>query len=128
MALSFDALLGLPDTARRAAALFVAMGRNRLELFSLECREEAVFSLKVLLVLLAALFFCLSGILLATAAIIFALPAEDRLAGLACCAGLYFLGSLCCALWAKALFARHPQPFAQSLQELLKDRQRLEKP
>ena len=56
MAFSFEKLLDLPDAARRAVSLLVAMAHNRLELFSLECREEFSFSLKLLLVVLAGFF------------------------------------------------------------------------
>ncbi len=126
MGFSFEQLLDLPDTTRRAVALVVAIGRNRLELFSLECREELHFSLKVFTVLLAAFFLAMFGVLLVTVLFLFALPAEHRLAGIAGCALVYFLGSLGCILWLKALFARHPAPFGQTLDELRKDRKHLE--
>ncbi len=128
MAFSFEKLLDLPESARRAASLIVAIGRNRLELFSLECREELHFSLKVLTVLLAAFFLAMFGVLLVTVLLLFALPPELRLTGMACCALVYFLGSFGCIMWVKALFSRHPMPFSQTLEEMRKDGKQLREP
>ncbi len=125
MAFSFEKLLDLPDAARRAVSLLVAMAHNRLELFSLECREEFSFSLKLLLVVLAAFFLAMFAILLATFVLIYALPEEHRLTGMICCAFAYFLGALICVFWGRSLLARHPVPFAQTLEEFSKDRERL---
>lgn len=128
MAFSFERLLDLPDSVRRAVSLVVAMGHNRLELFSLECREEFSFSLKVLLVVLAAFFLAMFGVLLVTVVFVYALPPGYRLLGMAGCALAYLFGALVCALWARSLFTRHPVPFAQTLAEFRKDKAGLGEP
>ncbi len=116
-----ERLLALPETLSRAARLTLEILRNRLELFSLEAREEAFRLVKLTVWVGALIVFALLTLFLLTFTVVFALPEEQRLIALAAFTAAYLLGAVVSALAIRRWFKR-PPPFSKSMAELVKDR------
>lgn len=116
---------GLFASLKALIATLIAIGHNRLELFSTELQEEVARAASVLVWALAALLLVLLAILLAVGAILLAVPPESR----ALTAALIALGAFAAA--AVAALASHSRATAKSrlfdatLSELSKDRDHL---
>ncbi len=116
---------GLFASLKALIATLIAIGHNRLELFSTELQEEIARAASVLVWALAALLLVLLAILLAVGAILLAVPPESR----ALTAALIALGAFAAA--AVAALASHSRATAKSrlfdatLSELSKDRDHL---
>ena len=116
---------GLFASLKALLATLIAIGHNRLQLFSTELQEEIARAASVLVWALAALLLTLLAILLAVGAILLAVPAESR----ALTAALIALGAFAAA--AVAALASHsrvtakPRLFDATLSELGKDRDHL---
>lgn len=95
---------------------------DRLELAALELRQEEIRLVQVLFLVCLGTALCLVGLVLLLLAVVFALPAEWRLYGLAAMAFVSLLGGLG-AYWSlrRRLSGQNPA-FAQSVAELRKDK------
>ncbi|EMG39138.1 putative membrane protein [Desulfocurvibacter africanus PCS] len=111
------------DNARRGLDLGLAILHNRLQLLSLELKEEQLRFVQALVWSLLGLGLFFMGLVLAVLAVIFLAGEEHRLMALAVCAGVLLLAGLASALIAMARLKRQPAPFAQTIAEFGKDRQ-----
>jgi uncharacterized membrane protein YqjE len=116
---------GLFASLKGLLATLIAIGHNRLALFSTELQEEIARAASVLLWALAALLLALLAVLLAAIAILLAVPQESR----ALTAALIALGAIVAAVVAALLShnraAAKPRLFDATLTELGKDRDQL---
>lgn len=114
-------ILEAPEHARRAVRLILALGRNRLELLSVEAREESLFLLRLLFIAAAAFLFLALAIVLGTFTVIYAVGPEHRLTALIAATGVFLLVGLGLALGARASMRKKKFPFSQTVAELRKD-------
>jgi uncharacterized membrane protein YqjE len=116
---------GLFASLKALLATLIAIGHNRLELFSTELQEEIARAASVLLWGLAALLLAFLAILLGVGAVLIAVPEGSR----AVVAALIALG-VCAAAAVAALISHNratakPRLFDATLTELGKDRDQL---
>lgn len=117
-------LYDFTGSLRSMADVGLSLLQNRLELLSLEIKEEANRFVCLLLLALFAVVLALFTLILGTAAVIYALSPEHRLIGLIIAAAVFGLSAL--VLFAKLnRKMKDHKPFAQSIAELKKDRERL---
>ncbi len=112
---------GLLGSARALLATLVAIGHNRLELFSVEIQEEVERVASLLLWSVAALLAAFGGLLMLAAALVLGVDPVHRwmTAGLL---GLAFLaGCAIAAMRARSRVLHKPRPFDATLSELRKD-------
>jgi uncharacterized membrane protein YqjE len=116
---------GLFASLKALLATLIAIGHNRLELFSTELQEEIARAASILLWALAALLLAFLAVLLGVGAILLAVPEGAR----ATVAALIALG-VCAAAAVAALISYNratakPRLFDATLSELRKDRDQL---
>lgn len=115
-------MAGVSEAARRLLGLAVELVTERLELAGLDLREAEIRLVQALLLALAGLGLLGLGLGLAILAVMLVLPAEWR----ALAAGGGAAASLIGGWWALAALrrrlARRPLAFAQTIEELKKDR------
>jgi uncharacterized membrane protein YqjE len=119
---AIERLLVLPDTLARAAAVSLDLARNRLELFSLEAREEGMRLILLAVWTAAAAVFAGLTLILLTFGAIYALPDGARSLGLLGFAVFYALCGAAAILVVRRRF-REMRPFARSIEQLKKDRE-----
>jgi uncharacterized membrane protein YqjE len=115
---------GLAALLTRLAGTGLDVLRNRGELLSVEWQEEKARHAKLLCLGLGALFLAFLGAVALTTVIIFLFPEEYRLWATLVFALLYFAGAAWAGFRLKALLTQ--TPFAESLNQLKKDREWLE--
>jgi uncharacterized membrane protein YqjE len=121
-----DLLTLLPDvllSMRRASSLGLALLRNRAELFSLELKEERLRLVGLLLWSGAGLLLGTVGLVLATIAVIYAVPQPYRWTAAAISALLFLAGAGVSLAVVRSRLHRAEPPFARTLAELHKDQQ-----
>jgi len=115
--------LDLSGTAARLSVVVAETVRDRVELLGLELREDKIRLVQVLILACFGVIFALLALILGILALLALLPPEWRVAGMGTLAAACLLG----ALWAFASLRRRLgqglHPFAQTLEELKKDRQ-----
>ena len=107
------------------AATLLAVAHTRLELFSVELEEEWVRASSILTWSLVAFFCAGIGVVLATLFLVIALWETNHLLALGIPAVLFLLFALLSWRVVTAKLKIKPRPFAASLAELAKDRDRL---
>jgi uncharacterized membrane protein YqjE len=118
---------GLFASLKALLSTLIAIGHNRLELFSTELQEEVARAASMLLWALAALLLAFLGALLVAVAVLLAVPEDSRVVS----AAFMALGAL--AFAAIAALVSHgratakPRLFDATLTELAKDRDQLSK-
>jgi len=116
---------GLLESLSSFAATLVAIAHTRLDLLSTDLEEEREHVFSLLGLALAALFFLMVGMVLASILLVVAFWDTHRFLVLGLLAGLFLTIGLA-AGWAVIYKARNkPRLFASSLSELYKDRQQL---
>jgi len=115
---------GLRRLAGSLARAGVGILRNRGELFSLEWQEERARLTEMVFFSILLLLLGFLGIGVLTAIIIFLFPGEFRLYVAGAFALAYLLGAAWAGYTLKSLLQR--PPFAESLEQLRKDRAWLE--
>lgn len=114
--------LDLGGTSERVASALAQTVKDRVELLGLELREDKIRLVQVLILACCGVVFSLLGLILGILALLSALPAEWRAAGMGVLAG----GCLVAAAWAfaglKRRLAGRKNMFAQTLAELEKDK------
>ncbi len=110
---------------KELAATLLAIAHTRLELFSLELEEEWVRASSILTWSLVALFCGGIGVVFATLFLVFALWKTHPLLALGIPAVLFFLIAGLSWRVVTAKLREKPRPFAASLAELAKDREKL---
>jgi len=116
---------GLFGSLKALLATLVAIGHNRLELFSTELQEEISRAASILLWAVAALLLGVLAILLAAFAIVLAIPEGQRALVLALVAAAAAVAAVVAALVSRNRTAEKPRLFDATLTELAKDREDL---
>jgi uncharacterized membrane protein YqjE len=116
---------GLFGSLKALLATLLAIGHNRLELFSTELQEEIARAASILLWGMAALLLGVLAILLAAFAIVLAIPEEQRALVLALVAAGSAVAAVVAGLVSRNRTAAKARPFDATLTELAKDREDL---
>jgi uncharacterized membrane protein YqjE len=116
---------GLFESLTRLASSLVAIGQSRLELLSTDVEEARSHAFSLMMLGVSALFFLGLGVGLATVFLVVAFWDTERLLVLGALAGVYLAVGVAIAAVATRRARRRYKPFAASLAELHKDRQRL---
>ena len=117
---------GLIASLRRLANTFLALLQTRLEILSTEIAEERFNLARIALVALAALFCFQTGIVLAVLFFVLSVSDANRLVAIGVAAGGLLLLALIAVLWLRHWLRTRPPMFATTVDELRKDRERLE--
>ncbi len=117
-----DRLLALPETLARAAAIAVDLIRNRLELASLEAREEGLRFADLAIWTAAGIVFASLALVLLTLGAVYALPEGWRWLGFLGFGGLYALLGFAAFRGARRRM-REARPFSRTIDALKKDRE-----
>ncbi len=117
---------GLFGAAHRLLDTTLGTLQNRFELFALEFRQERTRALELLVWVSTALFLGMMTVLVLTATIILLFPDDVRVyvAGGFCV--LYLLGALGAFFRLRARLNQPSSPFADSINEIKKDREWLQ--
>lgn len=116
---------GLLASLQRLLASSAEVLRTRLEILSTELEEEGVRVRELFLLQQVALFFLGLGVLLATLFVVLAFWDHHRLAALGILAALYLTTGVGAVGFLRHKLKTHPRLFDASLNELRKDRERL---
>jgi len=111
----FEALGSLGSTG-------TGMFGDRLELAGLELREAKIRLVQFLILCLAGTGLSLLGLILLALAVVYALPPQWRLPALAALGAASLLAGLAAFLALRSRIRRAPPAFAQTLEELRKDK------
>ena len=109
---------------RQVAATVLGVLQNRGELLSVEWQEERARMLDLLVRTLGFVFLGMMGLVLLTGTIILLLPQDWRVYAAAGFTLLYLLGALAAWLGIRSLLRR--EPFAETIEQVKKDREWLE--
>ena len=113
---------GLLASLRRLGSTVVTTVHSRAELFALELERERIRVTRLLLLGVAALFFLALGALAATIFIIVLFWDSQRLVVIGALTALYLGIGIGIAMFAKREADRSTRPFASSVAQLQKDR------
>jgi uncharacterized membrane protein YqjE len=119
---------GLFDSLRRLVTTAINIAATRLELISLELREEKARVLSLLVRTLSALVLVGLGLLLATLFIVVLFWDTHRLAALGIMTLVFLGGGVALGLRVLQDLKSAPKVFAESITELMKDRESLSTP
>ena len=122
MADAFAALSELTAAAGRLAGLALDMTVDRLELLGIEAREVKIRLIQLALLAVAGAALLLFGLALAVVAALLAVPPPWRLAAAGGGAALFLGAGIVVLCRLRRRLARAPRAFAQTLDELKKDR------
>lgn len=109
---------------RKTLATALGALQNRGELLAIELQEEKSRFIQMLALGIGALFLAMMTMLLITGAVIFLIPEDYRIWGVAGFAVLYLAGTIWAVMSLRALLKR--PPFGTTLAELKKDAELLE--
>lgn len=113
---------GYLSSLRSLGEGLLAMGQDRLELFTVELQEEKFRLIQVFLWISAVLFTGMLAITFASLALVYFFWESARLAVLSGLA-VFYIGALVAIVIAfRRYLSRQPNPFAASLQEIGEDR------
>ncbi len=107
--------------AGRIGGVTAQILQDRVELLGLELREAKIRFVQALLLACMGVVFALFGLVLLVLAVIFVLPPEWRIYGLAIAAAASLLAGTVVFIVLHRHLARKPLAFDQSLAELRKD-------
>lgn len=113
---------GLVARVRQSLGVLLTMIENRLELASLEVREELVHWISVILLAALAFFLGQIGLLLLTLALIALFP-DHAVLTLGIAGGFYLAIAIACVVNIRQRLKDRPPPFADSVAELKRDRE-----
>lgn len=114
---------GLLGSIRRMLDTVLEMLQTRIELFAVELREERVRFLQLLLWAAAVLFSGMMTVLLFTATILLLFEGRARIYAAAAFTVVYLSGALGLFWRLRQRLKNGPQPFAETLSQLKKDRE-----
>lgn len=112
-------------SARRLGAAILGLLHGHVELFGIELQEQKARTLSLLLFAGLALVFALLLLTALSALLLVLLWDSYRLAGIIGLCVFYGLAAVFCAVRLKAAVHDESSPFAGTLEELAKDRERL---
>ena len=110
---------------RGMASTGVRAVRTRLELLALEVKEEKAWTVRFILVALAALYLLTFGLLLAILAVVLFAAEENRPAILAICAAVFLAGGAGAAMWVLGKSKKRHSLFDETIAVLKGDEQGL---
>ncbi|MGH8729027.1 MAG: phage holin family protein [Burkholderiales bacterium] len=119
---------GLFESLRRLVTTAINIAHTRLELISIELREEKVRLLSLLVRTLAALALLGLGVILATLFIVVLFWDTHRLLALGIMTLIFLAGGVALGLRVVQDLKAAPKLFAESITELVKDRESLSIP
>lgn len=125
---STPASAGLFDSLRQLVITAINIAHTRLDLISLELREEKVRLLSLLARTLAALALLGLGAVLATLFVVVVFWDTHRLLALGVMTVIFLAGGVALGLRVIKDLKAAPQLFAESIAELIKDRESLSVP
>jgi uncharacterized membrane protein YqjE len=116
---------GLLASSRRVAQLALQTLHTRIELFSIELREEAQRGMQVMILLSAFIFLAAIALLLVSFTVIFSVwdDPQQRIVALWVVSGCYVLGAAVSGGLAWKMVHAARLPFADTLREFEKDRE-----
>src|ERR1041384_5966601 len=114
---------GLFDSARRLLDHAMGAVHNRVELLAVEFKEEKTNVVELLLCVAAALFFAMMTVIVLTATVILLFPQENRVYAAGGFCLIYLIGAIWSILRLKSRLKQNGTPFAESINELKKDRE-----
>jgi len=117
---------GLMASLQRLAETGLSAAKNRLELFSVEIREERARFLEIVTWASMALFMGIMAIIVFTATILLLCPEEARTYVAAGFTLLYVAGAVVSGLSLRTRLKKRAMPFAETISQLQKDRQWLD--
>jgi uncharacterized membrane protein YqjE len=115
--------LDLSGTAGRLGALVSETVRDRIELLGLELREDKIRLVQVLILACFGVVFALLALILGILTLLALLPPDWRVAGMGLLAAACLMGALWTFTSLRRRLGEGLHPFAQTLDELKKDRQ-----
>ncbi len=113
---------GLLGSLRGLIDSVLFSARERLELFSLELREEKLRFVQLFIWVAAAVFSAILAITFASLAVVYLFWETARLAVLVTFAVLYTGGFVGILLYCRKTIAQQPRPFDATIAELTQDR------
>lgn len=116
---------GFFASLRKTGQLILQTLHTRIELLSLELREEAVRAVKALILVSAFIFLAAVALLLVSFTLIFSVwdDPHERLVALWCLSGFYLLGAAIAGSAAWRMLKSDRLPFADTLREFERDRE-----
>src|SRR3954468_22587409 len=117
---------GLFDSGRRLLDHALGAFSNRVELLAIEFKEEKTNVVELFICVAAALFFAMMTVIVLTATVILLFPEEWRgyAAGGFC--AVYLIGAIWSFLQLRTRLKQSGVPFAETINELKKDREWLQ--
>ena len=116
---------GLLASVRQLGSTFAAILHTRLELFTKEFERERIRVMRLLLIGAVGLFFFFLGILTLTLFIVVLFWDSQRLVAIGFLTAVYLGIAVGLGLYAKGEAGRSARPFASTLSQFKRDRERL---
>lgn len=113
---------GLLERVQQLVRVILTMLESRLELASLELREELIHWISIAILAALAFFLGQIGLLLLTLAAVALFP-EHAVLTLGIAGSLYLAGAIACVVHLRNRLKFRPPPFADSVAELKRDRE-----
>jgi|SRR3954447_2714650 len=117
---------GLFDSGRRLLDHALGAFSNRVELLAIEFKEEKTNVVELFICIAAALFFAMMTVIVLTATVILLFREEWRVYAAGGFCFIYLMGAIWSFLTLKSRLKQAGTPFAESINELKKDRQWLQ--
>jgi len=117
---------GLFASLRRLLDNTLALVQNRLELFALELKEEKCRFIEILVWASAVILLGVMAVMMVTLTVVFLFWESARVFVLAGFCLLYVLGAIAAFVGLRRRLKNQPLPFAESLNEIKKDRECLQ--
>lgn len=117
---------GIVGDLRGAASTGVRAVRTRLELLTLELKEEKAWLVLLLVVAIAALYLVTFGLLLGILALVLFASEENRPAILGICAALFVIAGIGGALWIRSASRKRGSLFEETIRVLKGDERGLQ--
>lgn len=111
---------------RGVASTGVRAVRTRLELLTIELKEEKAWLVRFLIVAIAALYLVTFGLLLGIFALVLFASEENRPAILAACAGVFVLAGVAGVLWMRSASKKRSGLFEETIRVLKGDERGLQ--
>lgn len=111
---------------RGVASTGVRAVRTRLELLTIELKEEKAWLVRFLIVAIAALYLVTFGLLLGIFALVLFASEENRPAILAACAAVFVLAGVAGVLWMRSASKKRSGLFEETIRVLKGDERGLQ--
>lgn len=100
----------------------LAVVHGRIELISIELQEEKFRMIQTFVWISSAVFVAMMAITFASITLVYAFEENARLTVLYCLSAFYLIAFILTVLAFRRYLAQQPKPFADTLEELEKDR------